>query len=147
MCLVSHANNKGAAQPAHPRSPISAFVVRCFDSIISLRFYSQKFKTLASFRGCAGQFVSGMVGNSRRYVLSCRGSYILYILHVIEPEQKEIKEVVFFKCNVQLFHRNTPDSLQTCERIYIGACENSFRKKKTEKKKKKKTRKLYICNT
>ena len=32
--------------------------------------------TLASFCGCAGRFVSGLVGNSRRHVLSCRGSYV-----------------------------------------------------------------------
>ena len=30
------ANNKGADQPAHPRSLISTFVVRCLDSIIYL---------------------------------------------------------------------------------------------------------------
>ena len=36
MCLMSCANNKGADQPAHPRSLISAFVVRCLDNIISL---------------------------------------------------------------------------------------------------------------
>ena len=36
MCLMSYANNKGADQPAHPRSLISAFVVRCLDNIISL---------------------------------------------------------------------------------------------------------------
>ena len=36
MCLMSYANNKGADQPAHPCSLISAFVVRCLDSIISL---------------------------------------------------------------------------------------------------------------
>ena len=36
MCLMSYANNKGADQPAHPRSLTSAFVVRCLDSIISL---------------------------------------------------------------------------------------------------------------
>ena len=36
MCLMSYANNKFADQPAHPRSLISAFVVRCLDSIISL---------------------------------------------------------------------------------------------------------------
>ena len=29
-------NNKGAEQPAHPRSQISAFVVHCLDSIIPL---------------------------------------------------------------------------------------------------------------
>ena len=36
MCLMSYANNKGADQPAHTRKLISAFVVRCLDSIISL---------------------------------------------------------------------------------------------------------------
>ena len=36
MCLMSYANNKGADQPAHPRSLISGLVVRCLDSIISL---------------------------------------------------------------------------------------------------------------
>ena len=49
--VLSHANNKGADQPAHPRSLFNAFVVHCLDSIISLRFYSQNFKTLASFCG------------------------------------------------------------------------------------------------
>ena len=36
MCLMSDANNKGADQLAHPCSLISASVVRCLDSIISL---------------------------------------------------------------------------------------------------------------
>ena len=36
MCLMSYANNKGADQPAHPRSLISAFVVCDLDSTISL---------------------------------------------------------------------------------------------------------------
>ena len=36
MCFMSYANNKSADQPVHPRSLISAFVVRCLDSIISL---------------------------------------------------------------------------------------------------------------
>ena len=31
-----YANNKGADQPAHPRSLISTFIVRCLDSIIPL---------------------------------------------------------------------------------------------------------------
>ena len=35
-CVISYANNKDADLPAHPRSLISAFVVRCLDSIISL---------------------------------------------------------------------------------------------------------------
>ena len=33
---MPYANNKGADQPAHPRSLISAFVIRCTDSIIPL---------------------------------------------------------------------------------------------------------------
>ena len=36
MCFMSYANNKGADQPAHSRSLISTFVVRCLNSIISL---------------------------------------------------------------------------------------------------------------
>ena len=36
MCLMSYAENKDADQPTHPHSPISAFVVQCLDSIISL---------------------------------------------------------------------------------------------------------------
>ena len=31
MCLMPYANNKGADQPAHPRSLISTFVVPCLD--------------------------------------------------------------------------------------------------------------------
>ena len=57
MCLMSYANNKGADQPAHPCSLISAFVDRCLDSIIT-RFYSRIFKTLANFSGYTGRFVS-----------------------------------------------------------------------------------------
>ena len=34
--FMPYANNKGADQPAHTRSLISAFVVRCLDSIIPL---------------------------------------------------------------------------------------------------------------
>ena len=36
MCLMSYGNNKGTDQPAHPRSLISAFVVHCLDSMMSL---------------------------------------------------------------------------------------------------------------
>ena len=34
--FLPYANNKGADQPAHPRSLISAFVICCLDSIIPL---------------------------------------------------------------------------------------------------------------
>ena len=36
MCVMPYANNKGVDQPAHPCSPISAFIDRCLDSITSL---------------------------------------------------------------------------------------------------------------
>ena len=36
MCLMSYAYNKDADHPAHPRSLISAFIVHCLDSIMSL---------------------------------------------------------------------------------------------------------------
>ena len=35
-CLMPYANNEGADQPAHPRSLISTFVVRCLDSMICI---------------------------------------------------------------------------------------------------------------
>ena len=49
-------NNKGTDQPAHPRSLIGAFVVRCLDSIIPLVS-----KPLPRFCGCAGWFESYLV--------------------------------------------------------------------------------------
>ena len=44
-CLTSYANNKGADQPVHPRSLISAFVVRCLDSKISLDSIAESSRT------------------------------------------------------------------------------------------------------
>ena len=35
-CLMPYATNKGADQPAHPRSLIGTFVVRCLDSMICI---------------------------------------------------------------------------------------------------------------
>ena len=40
-----YANNKGADQPAHARSLISAFVVRCLDSVMS-QVYVTKISSL-----------------------------------------------------------------------------------------------------
>ena len=41
MCLMPYANNIGADQPAHPRSLISAFVVRFQDRMIALVYISE----------------------------------------------------------------------------------------------------------
>ena len=40
-CLMPYANNKGADQPARPRSLIGTFVVRCLDSMIRKLAISQ----------------------------------------------------------------------------------------------------------
>ena len=61
---MPYANNKGADQPAHARSLINAFVVRCLDSIIS-SFYIRNLKSLASFCGCAGWFESLTYANNK----------------------------------------------------------------------------------
>ena len=45
--FLPYTNNKGADQPAHPRSLVSTFVVRCLDSIISI-LIKPKISRLAS---------------------------------------------------------------------------------------------------
>ena len=58
------ANNKGAVQHAHPRSLISAFVVRYLDiTMFYLYLLNPKFKTLASLCSWAGRFESTLVAN------------------------------------------------------------------------------------
>ena len=62
--FMPYANNNGADQPAHPRSVISAFVVRCLDNIIS-SFYIRNLKPLSSFCSWAGRFESDSFTNSK----------------------------------------------------------------------------------
>ena len=47
-CLMPYVNNKDAGQPAHLHSLISAFVVRCLDSIIPMLPKSTFSRQLAS---------------------------------------------------------------------------------------------------
>ena len=61
--FMLYANNKGADQTAHPHSLISAFVVRCLDSIIIITCYNQNFKPLASLCSWAGWFEFYLVRN------------------------------------------------------------------------------------
>ena len=49
--FLSYVNNKGADQPAHPRSLISTFVVRCLDSIIPLVSISELSSLVAAHAG------------------------------------------------------------------------------------------------
>ena len=44
MCLMPYANNKDADQPAHPRSLISTFVVRCFIDNMICKLALSKFQ-------------------------------------------------------------------------------------------------------
>ena len=62
--FLPYANNKGTDQPAHLRSLISAFVIRCLDSIISVElFYMQNLELLASLCSWADWFESYLVAN------------------------------------------------------------------------------------
>ena len=55
MCLMTYANSKGADQPAHPRGLVSAFVVRCLDSMICILAISKVSRfSLASVAEQAG---------------------------------------------------------------------------------------------
>ena len=59
--FLSYAYNKGADQLEHPRSLISAFVVRCLDIIIPLLAKYEISKTLTSFCSCVCRFESNVV--------------------------------------------------------------------------------------
>ena len=59
-CLQGFANNKGADQPAHSRSPISAFVIR----LLGTR-YERNLNFLASLCRRAGWFESHIVRNPK----------------------------------------------------------------------------------
>ena len=73
-CLMSFANDKGADQPAHPRSLISAFVVRCPDSVMSLVAVTK----ISSFLlASVAQQASLSLTWSETPVFSWRGSLIL----------------------------------------------------------------------
>ena len=69
-CLMLYANNKGADQPAHPRSLISAFVALCLDSVMSLVSVTKISSLMLASAAGACQFESDLVGNSRRHVFS-----------------------------------------------------------------------------
>ena len=71
--LLPYGNNKGADEPAHLCSLISAFIVRCLDSIIPTLAISS-FKALASFYGLWPVLIYPGC-KPRRQVFSWRGSH------------------------------------------------------------------------
>ena len=74
--ICEQQRSKSACASAQSDQRLSCSLLRYYN--IS-RFYSRNFKTLASFCGCAGRFVSGRIGNSRIHVLSCRA----YLCHLV----------------------------------------------------------------
>ena len=73
MCLMPYANNKGADAPAHPRSLISAIVVRCLDSLKPILGKSK----LSGLKVVSvAEQASYLVANPRRQDFSRRGSYM-----------------------------------------------------------------------
>ena len=64
--------NKGADQPAHPHSLISAFVIPFLASIISKLATREKFNFLASLCIWAGMFEHDLVGNPKTRFLTTR---------------------------------------------------------------------------
>ena len=79
MCLIPYANNKGADQPAHTRSLISTFIVRCLHSIVCI-FAKSKISRLY-LASVAEQAGLSLVAHSRRQIFSWQGSdvYALYL--------------------------------------------------------------------
>ena len=74
-CVLYHMWTTKTQISLHIRADWSAplLFIASIDNIS--RFYSRNFKILASFWDCAGRVVYGLVGNSRRHVLSCSGAY------------------------------------------------------------------------
>ena len=72
---MPYANNKGADQPSHPHSLISAFVVRCLDSMIPVLAIAEISRLLTRLVSVAEQAgLSHTWLQPRRQVFSLRGS-------------------------------------------------------------------------
>ena len=100
--FMPYANNKGADQPAHQRSLISAFVVCCLDKYNTSTCCGQNFKTLANLISWAGQFESQLVAHPEdRYSRD-----VAHIRELIWPDsstedhhlKKRAKELNYSQC-------------------------------------------------
>ena len=113
-CVLCHMRTTKAQISLH-----SAFVVRCLDSVISLDSIA-KISRLASFCDCSDLFVSGLVGNSRRHILSCRGSHCFQqywernvFLRNLICELKQLYHKLIVWClyiRRKLRHNNSPNT-------------------------------------
>ena len=84
--FMLYANNKGADQPEHPHSLISASVVRCLDSIIPLVSISE-ISSLYLASVVAHASLCFTWSQTQRQVFFWRGSYLKWII---------ILKIVFF---------------------------------------------------
>ena len=73
-CVLCHMRTTKAQISLRIRAVWSAPLFSLLRYYSISKFCCRNFKTLASFCSCAGRFVSGLVGNSQRHILSCRGS-------------------------------------------------------------------------
>ena len=87
ILLMPYENNKGADQPVHPHSLISAFLLRCLDS--TSHFYICNFMTLACFCSWAARFESYLVANPEDRFSRDSGSYPFqrYFSHIRTTER------------------------------------------------------------
>ena len=91
---MPYANNKGADQPAHPRSLISAFVVRCLDSIIFLVSISE----ISSLQLAS---VAAQAGLSFTWSKTPKTGFLVTRVKCVyaSNQQRQIVENLFFQMN------------------------------------------------
>ena len=94
----TYANNKGADKPAHLQRLITAFVVRCLDSIIPL-VAIPKISRLANVCSRAGWFESYLVPDSQRQ------NFLWHVSNAISKSHREKKQKSKF-CLLSTFHGN-----------------------------------------
>ena len=95
--FMLYANNKGADQPVHRRSLISAFVFGCQESIIRLVSISEVPSIyLDSVAEDAGLSLHWL--QTRRQVFSWRGSIMINIFHKVPPLQRQLLVHVPLTC-------------------------------------------------
>ena len=111
--FLPYANNKDADQPTHLRSLISAFVVRCLDSILPLLIIAQ-ISRLACFCSWAGRFESYLVTN-----LEDRFSHDLFHVWVTSQEKGSLWHMVCGPLNACLWHSVGPEMWAVCHVISV----------------------------
>ena len=107
---MPYANNKGADQPAHPRSLITAFVVHCLDRIIPL-YSKSKISSL---------YLVSVVEQARlslTWLQTIKTGFLVtyYFIRPLNPIISPIRHVMLVCLNIQdhysTYHKDIPDSV------------------------------------